>query len=174
MNYKRNINKYWARLIKAVLAFIVIIVFLSGITSCSLNTIIEESYLKSDTVLDVPDIEIDEAEIGEINIGESNLKKMYDIKDEFIKTDTEIRDPFKPFYIEEVGKEDKNILILKAIYTEDQTEYAEIYYNDYRYLLKEEDIFSGVYLVNSINPDSVILLKGDELITLFLNEMVYD
>ena len=174
MNYKKNINKYWTRCIKTITAIILAALLLLTITSCSLNMIIEEAYFKSDIVPDIPDIDIDETEINEISIYENNLKKMYDIKDEYINSDTGLRDPFEPFYTEGADEEDKNILILEAIYSEDQMEYAEIYFNDHKYLLKEDDIFSEIYLVDSINPDSVILLKGDELITLFLNEMKYD
>ncbi len=174
MNYNNIINKYWTRCVKTTTAIILTALLLVAITSCSLNRIIEEAYFKSDIVPNIPDIDIDETEIGEISIHETNLKKMYDIKDEFIDSDSGLRDPFEPFYIKGIDEDEKNILSLKAIYIKNQVEYAEILYNDHEYLLKEDDIFSEIYLVDSINPDSVILLKGDELITLFLNEMKYD
>ncbi len=31
-----------------------------------------------------------------------------------------------------------------------------------------------IYQVKAINADSVVLLKGDEIITLFINEVYYD
>ena len=63
---------------------------------------------------------------------------------------------------------------LENIYTKDGDEYAEISLNEFQYLLKEGDIFDVIYQIQSINPDSVALLKGDEIITLFIDEIKYD
>jgi hypothetical protein len=40
--------------------------------------------------------------------------------------------------------------------------------------LKLDDLFGKIYQVKAINADSVVLLKGDEIITLFINEVYYD
>jgi hypothetical protein len=40
--------------------------------------------------------------------------------------------------------------------------------------LKLDDLFGKIYQVKTINADSVVLLKGDEIITLFINEVYYD
>jgi len=40
--------------------------------------------------------------------------------------------------------------------------------------LKLNDLFGKIYQIKAINADSVVLLKGDEIITLFVNEIYYD
>jgi len=88
--------------------------------------------------------------------------------------DASVRDPFKPFYIKDEEEEKKNILKLEKIYTRDGIEYAELSLNDYSYLLKEGDTFYDIYLVQVINDTSVVLLKGDDIVTVFIGAVVYD
>lgn len=88
--------------------------------------------------------------------------------------DDSVRDPFKPFYIKDEEEEEKNILKLERIYTEDGIEYAELSLNDYLYQLKEGDTLSDIYLVQAINDTSVVLLKGDDIVTVFIGAVVYD
>ena len=40
--------------------------------------------------------------------------------------------------------------------------------------LKLNDLFGKIYQIKAINAASVVLLKGDEIITLFINEIYYD
>lgn len=86
--------------------------------------------------------------------------------------DASVRDPFKPFYIKDEEEEKKNILKLEKIYTRDGIEYAELSINDHSYLLK--DTFYDIYLVQAINDTSVVLLKGDEYLTVFIDTVTYD
>lgn len=86
--------------------------------------------------------------------------------------DASVRGPFKPFYIKDEEEEKKNILKLEKIYTRDGIEYAELSINDYSYLLK--DTFYDIYLVQAINDTSVVLLKGDEYLTVFIDTVTYD
>ena len=88
--------------------------------------------------------------------------------------DDSVRDPFKPFYIKDEEEEKKNILKLEKIYTRDGIEYAELSLNDYSYLLKEGDTLYDIYLVQAINDTSVVLLKGDEYLTVFIDTVIYD
>src|SRR3972149_4478758 len=64
--------------------------------------------------------------------------------------------------------------MIKEIYTRDEVEYAEINLNDFTYRVKEDNPISDIYLVQTINEDSVALLKGDEIINISIGEIVYD
>lgn len=85
------------------------------------------------------------------------------------------RNPFKPFFVEKSDSQDfSNQLILVNIYSIDKIFYIEIEVNGSIYKLKKDDQFARIYQVLSINEDSIVLLKGDELITLYMNEIYYD
>jgi len=88
--------------------------------------------------------------------------------------DDSVRDPFKPFYIKDGEEEEKNVFELVIIYSEGGVEYADLFLNGYNYLLKEGDTLSDIYLVLAINENSVVLLKGDDIVTVFINIVAYD
>ena len=71
-------------------------------------------------------------------------------------------------------KKNKNIFELERIYIEDGIEYAELSFNDYPYLLKEGDPLAYIYSVQAINDTSIVLLKGDDILTVFIDSVVYD
>ncbi|MCD4670400.1 MAG: hypothetical protein K8S14_08135, partial [Actinomycetia bacterium] len=102
------------------------------------------------------------------------MESSYDINQSISSIADELNDPFKPFYT--IGEEstEKNIFILESIYTEGEDSYCELKFNDHIYLLTVEDIFNETYMVQAINETSVIILKGDEVLTLFIGEMVHD
>jgi hypothetical protein len=145
------------------------------ISGCSVYRIIKESYMGGEEEsLELPETEIDEAEIKEIGKGDIDIKKSYDIEGEINLVDESARDPFKPFYLQDEEEEEKNVLKLESIYTKDGIEYAEISLNDYSYKLKEGDPLSDSYLVQVINSNSVVLLKGDDILNIFMDEIIYD
>ena len=53
-------------------------------------------------------------------------------------------------------------------------DYAEIKFNEFSYKLVETDVFAEIYKVQAINENSVVLLKGDEIITIFLDQLILD
>ena len=134
---------------------------------------IRETYTGEEEGLELPEIEIDEEEIQEIGKSDTNTRKSYDIESEIDLTDESARNPFKPFFIQD-EEEEKNVLKLERIYTTDEVEYAEINLNDFTYRVKEADPLSDIYLVQAINEDSVALLKGDEIINISIDEIIYD
>jgi hypothetical protein len=176
MEMSNNINKS-KKIVKLVVILIVIIscmVMVPYISGCSVYRIIKESYIGEEESLELPETEIDEAEIKEIGKGDIDIKKSYDIEGEINLVDESARDPFKPFYLQDEEEEEKNVLKLESIYTKDGIEYAEISLNDYPYKLKEGDPLSDSYLVQVINSNSVVLLKGDDILNIFMDEIIYD
>ena len=155
------------------MAIISCMVALPYISGCSVYNIMKESYMGEEEALGLPEVEIDEEEIQEIGKSDMNIRKSYDVEGEINLADESARDPFKPFYIRD-EEEEKNILRLEKIYTKDTVEYAEINLNDYTYIIKEDDLLSDIYLVQAINADSVVLLKGDEIINISIDEIIYD
>jgi hypothetical protein len=169
---KRNKNiKGQPAIFLAILSCLFIIILFSG---CSIISLAKESFTQKPEAPELPDVEIDEAEIEEIKKGDTEVRKSYDIENEIIMLDESLRNPFKPFYIQDEEPEERNILKLSKIFTKDGVEYAEISLNDYNYKLKEADTLSGIYLIQAINVNSVVLLKGDETLTLFMDTPVYD
>jgi len=176
MEMSNNINKN-KKIVKLLIILIVIIscmVMVPYISGCSVYRIIKESYIGEEESLELPETEIDEAEIKEIGKGDIDIKKSYDIEGEINLVDESARDPFKPFYLQDEEEEEKNVLKLESIYTKDGIEYAEISLNDYPYKLKEGDPLSDSYLVQVINSNSVVLLKGDDILNIFMDEIIYD
>ena len=162
------------KIIETIVIFLVAIFYISAIpfiSGCSVYTIIKESYMAEEEGLELPPIDIDEKEIS--GIGKVEGKKSYD-HGEVNLMDDSVRDPFKPFYIKDVEEEEKNILKLERIYIRDGIECAELSFNDYSYILKEGDTLSDIYLVQAINVNSVVLLKGDDRVTVFIGAVVYD
>jgi len=174
MNNNINKSKKIVKLLIILIAIISCIVMVFYISGCSVYRIIKESYMGEEESLELTETEIDEMEIKEIGKGDIDIKKSYDIEGEINLVDESARDPFKPFYIQDEEGEEKNVLRLESIYTKDGVEYAEISLNDHLYKLKEGYPLSDSYIVQAINSNSVVLLKGDDLLTIFLDEIVYD
>lgn len=165
------------KIIEIIVIFLVAIFYVAAvpfISGCSVYTIIKESYMAEEEGLELPQIDIDEAEIKGIGKSDIDIRKSYDIDNEISVIDKSVRDPFKPFYIKDEEEDEKNILKLEKIYTRDGIEYAELSLNDYSYLLKEGDTFYDIYLVQAINDTSVVLLKGDDMVTVFIDTVIYD
>ncbi len=175
MNHKNNRTKdiKIKKLITIAMIVLSCTVLVLCISGCSVFDLIKETYFGEEESLELPQVEIDEGEINEIGKSDVDIRKSYDIESEISLIDESIRDPFKPFYIQE-EEEEKNILELEKIYSKDGIEYVEINFNDHTYKLKENDPLSDIYLVKVINANSVVLLKGDEVLTLFLDIPVYD
>lgn len=175
MNMNGNINnkniKKLAVIFVAVISCLAVVPYISG---CSVYNIIKESFTGEEESLELPEVKIDEKEIEEIGKSDTGIKKSYDVEGEINLVDESIRDPFKPFYIQDGEEEEKNVLKLERIYSKDGVEYAEINLNDHTYILKEGDPLSDVYLIQVINVNSVVLLKGDNILTLFIDEVKYD
>jgi hypothetical protein len=170
--FKRNKNiKKQITTSAVILSCLLIMTLISG---CTVLGLIKDSFTGKVETPEIPDIEIDEAEIDEIKKGDAERRKTYDIENEIILVDESLRNPFKPFYIQDEETEEKNILRLDKIYTLDGVEYVEINFNNYNYKLKKGDTLSSTYLVQAINVNSAVLLKGDEILTLFLDTPVYD
>jgi hypothetical protein len=160
-----------------ILSFIILLAASQVMTGCSIIGIVKESYMSKDDDLELPEVEIDEKEISEIGKEDINIKKSYAIEDEIDLIDESMKDPFKPFYIEEETEgteEEKNIFELERIYITDGVEYAELSFNEHLYLLKENDLFGYYYFVQAINETSIVLLKGDDTLTVFLGSVLYD
>lgn len=174
MSNNINKNKKIAKLSIILIAIISCMVMVPYISGCSVYRIIKESYVGEEESLELPETEIDEAEIKEIGKGDIDIKKSYDIEGEINLVDESARDPFRPFYLQDEEEEEKNVLKLESIYTKDGIEYAEISLNDYSYKLEEGDPLSDSYLVQVINSNSVVLLKGDDILNIFIDEIIYD
>ncbi len=161
------------------IAFFPIIILLSmiicfiAVSGCSLNRMVSSTY-NNDPSLTLRDIDIDEKEVESIRTMDEGMEKSYDIKSDISSIADELDNPFEPFYAEEETDEVKNILILQDILFEDGIETCEIRFNEYTYILSESETFFNIYMVQSINESSVVILKGDELFTLYIGEMVHD
>ena len=170
---KTRIKKIIRPLVVTVI-IISCVILLPSISGCSVYNMIKETYAGEEEVLELPEIEIDEEEIQEIGKSDTNTRKSYDIESEIDLTDESARNPFKPFFIRDEEEGEKNVLKLEKIYSRDEVEYAEINLNDFTYRVKESDPLSDIYLVQAINADSVALLKGDEIINISIDEIIYD
>ncbi len=126
----------------------------------------------ADDVKKVPIIEIDEREIELIENIDEQLETSYQTEVEMVDTDA-VRDPFKPYYITE-EEEKENVLLLETIYSEQGQWYAEIRFNEFLYKLAQGDVFANIYMLEAVHENSVVLLKGDEIITLSLGQLLYD
>lgn len=165
------------KIIEIIVIFLVAIFYIAAVIfifGCSACAILEEAYMNEENGIELPQVEIDEKEISEIGKVDIEGEKSYDIEEEFNLIDESVRDPFKPFYIKDEQEEKKNMFKLEKIYTMDGIEYVDLSLNDYLYQLKEGDILSDIYLVHAINPDSVVLLKGDDILYIFMGTVKYD
>ena len=91
-------------LIIFILISIISLAVIPVISGCSIYSIVEESYVSNEEGLELPEVKIDEKEISEIGKEDIDVKKSYDIEGEVDLIDETIKDPFKPFYIEENGE----------------------------------------------------------------------
>lgn len=158
-----------------VIIFLMVLTIMSS--SCTIDRMLGESYLASEKIESVPDIEIDEYELEAIESRGKNMEKDYKVELEIIPQDEGLKNPFKPYYLAEQEEDEEvieNTLMLEKVYSLDGVKYADIELNGYMYKLAVGDIFNKIYQLQVINDSSVVLLKGDSLITLFLNEIYYD
>ncbi len=162
-------------LIKVKYALIILfyIFILCIFTGCTFYEMIKESY-GGEEGIELPDVRIDEEEISEIGKENINIEKSYSVEGDIGLIDESARNPFEPFYIRSEEEEEKNVLELESIYVEDEVEYAELSLNDHLYELKEGDLLGDIYSVQAINEDSVVLLKGDDILAIYLGSVVYD
>jgi len=117
---------------------------------------------------------LEENSFKDLEILQEDISEKIDSADEIEFTE-EIRNPFKPFYMKSPTEQNiQNQLTLEKIYSDDEDLYAEIDVNSSTYKLKKDDQFAKIYKVQAINEDSIVLLKGDELITIYMNEIYYD
>ncbi|MEE8324768.1 MAG: hypothetical protein V3R31_03860 [Candidatus Humimicrobiaceae bacterium] len=161
--------------LKYLIALLVILSLMFLIlSSCSISDIVSETYSGGGESLRLRDIKIDDKEVESITVLEEEMEQSYDISKGISTIADELEDPFEPFFNTEEDNTQKNILMLEDITREDGIIFSEIKFNDYTYRLTEGDIFLGIYQVQSINDTSVIILKGDEVLTLHIGEMIYD
>jgi|GEM_PF-1058141 len=151
---------------------LLLVAYLSG---CAILGVEDDPGSEKNSTLKIPDVRIDEREIEEIGRGDENMKKSYEAETDIDIMDESARDPFKPFYVSGGDEGDeKNIIKLENIYSKDKVYYADINVNEYTYVLEVADTLGDVYVVMAINDDSVVLQKGDELLTLFIGVPLYD
>jgi len=156
---------------KAIIAAIAASIFLIlSSAGCSMGGLISGNYTDED-IESLPDIDIDEREVELIENIDEKMETSYEMETAILSSD-EVKDPFKPYYLTEEEKE--NMLMLEKIYSEDGVWYTEIKFNEFLYKLTEGDIFANVYKLQAINENSVVLLKGDEIITISLGQLLYD
>ncbi len=157
-----------------IASLILVPVMLFALSSCSISNIVSETYSSGDESLELRDIKIDEKEVESITVLEKEMEQSYDISKGISTIADELENPFEPFFITNEDNTQKNILILEDITTNEGNSFAEIKFNEFTYLLTEGDIFLEIYQIQSINDTSVIILKGDEVLTLHIGEMIYD
>ncbi len=145
-----------------------------GLNRWASSNIVSETYRPGDETLRLGDIKIDDKEVESITVFEGEMEQSYDISQGISTIADELENPFEPFFITDEDNTQKNILILEGITTRDGINFSEIKFNDFTYLLTEGDIFLEIYQIQSINDTSVIILKGDEVLTLHIGDMIYD
>jgi len=166
------------RQIKLILIILitVFIFLLFSLSGCSLTALFDNASFKDNSSIDMSSINLDENELKSLEITNQTIDEKIDTPSEISFSSEEIRDPFLPFFMSQDSEngEQKNMLTVEKIYSENNIFFVEIDLNDAVYKLKMEDLFGKIYQVKAINADSVVLLKGDEIITLFINEIYYD
>lgn len=153
---------------------ILIPVLLLVLSSCSISNIVSETYSSGDESLKLRDIKIDDKEVESITVLDAEMEQNYDVSKGISTIADELEDPFEPFFITDEDNTEKNIFLLEDIGSEEGISFSEIKFNDFTYRLTEGDIFLEIYQIKSINDTSVIILKGDEVLTLHIGEMIYD
>jgi hypothetical protein len=161
-----------------IFVFLAITIFflLFGISSCSITTLLNNYKLNDSVSSDITKINLDENELKNLKITNQTIEEKIDTPTEIKVSSEEIRDPFMPFFMNPSTESEnmKNMLTVERIYSESNIFFVEINLNGAVYKLKINDLFGKIYQVKAINSNSIVLLKGDEIITLFINEIYYD
>jgi hypothetical protein len=159
-----------------ILLLIIIFIISFGLNSCSLTNLFDNFNFINPTSPDIARINLDENELKSLEITNQTIEEKIDTSNEIKVLKEEIRDPFMPFFLNSSmeNENQKNMITVERIYSESSIFFVEINLNDAVYKLKIDDLFGKIYQVKAINADSVVLLKGDEIITLFVNEIYYD
>jgi hypothetical protein len=165
--------------IKLLLFIFLLLIFsflLFSLSCCSITTLFDNLNFDYDASSDIVRVNLDENELKSLEITNQTIEEKIDTSNEISFSSSEIRDPFLPFFLnpESENEDQKNMLTVDRIYSEVNVFFVEIKLNNAVYKLKAEDLFGKIYQVKAINADSVVLLKGDEIITLFINEIYYD
>ena len=151
-------------------------ILLFGLSSCSITTLLDNFNIIDSASSDTVKINLDENELKSLEITNQTIEEKIDTVSEIKISSEGIRDPFLPFFMnsDSENKNQKNMLVVERIYSESSVFFVEINLNEAVYKLKLDDLFGKIYQIKAINADSVVLLKGDEIITLFVNEIYYD
>lgn len=159
-----------------IILITVFIFLLFSLSACSLTALFDNASIKGSSYLDMSGINLDENELKSLEITNQTIEEKIDTPSKISFSSSEIRDPFLPFFMSQdsENEDQKNMLTVEKIYSENNIFFVEIDLNDAVYKLKAEDLFGKIYQVKAINADSVVLLKGEEIITLFINEIYYD
>ncbi len=153
-------------IVSALTAFLII--FISS--GCGLAGLIGQE--PEVEIENIPIIEIDETEIELIKNIDERLETSYEMSKDTLSSE-EVSDPFRPYYLG-AEEEKENTLFLEQIYSDDGAWYAEVKFNEFLYKLTPGDIFANIYKLEVVHENSVVLLKGDEIITLSLGQLLYD
>lgn len=164
------------KLILIIILLTTAFILLFGLSSCSITTLLDNFNIIDSASSDTLKINLDENELKSLEITNQTIEEKIDTVNEIKISSEGIRDPFLPFFMNSKGKNEsqKNMLTVERIYSESSIFFVEINLNDAVYKLKIDDLFGRIYQIKAINADSVVLLKGDEIITLFINEIYYD
>jgi len=173
MKNKRRKNLKLFLLLPVIVAVLILFPLLS---SCSFGQLFYNFVADESISADIEKINLDENEIKSLKISDKTAEEMIDTSNEIKISSDKLRDPFMPFYFnpDSDGRSQKNKLSVEKIYSQDGIFYTEINLNDSVYKLKKDDLFGKIYQVKAINADSIVLLKGDEIITIYINEIYYD
>ena len=153
-----------------------VFILLFGISSCSIAALLDNFKVTDSVSIESVKINLDENELRNLEITNQTIEEKIDTADKLKVSSEGIRNPFLPFFMnpDSEDKNQSNMLVAKRIYSESAIFFVEINLNEAVYKLKLDDLFGKIYQVKAINADSVVLLKGDEIITLFINEIYYD
>jgi len=175
LNSKKIFNFKFKILIIVIILIILLSIVLNG---CNIiNQILPDSMAINENISpEIARINIDENELKNLDITNKTFNEQIDSTNNVKLNVDKLRDPFLPFYLNNNQNNEiqKNKIIVEKIYSENEVVYTEISLNDATYKLKKDDLFGKIYQVKAINADSVVLLKGDEYITVYMNEVYYD
>jgi hypothetical protein len=170
---KKNCNK---KLIKIIVLVIMSLILLFSLSSCSISTLLDNMNVIESASSGTVKINLDENELKNLEITNQSIEEKIDATNEIKISSEGIRDPFLPFFMNSNSENtnQRNMLVVERIYSESNVFFVEINLDDAVYKLKLNDLFGKIYQIRAINADSVVLLKGEEIITLFVNEIYYD
>jgi len=164
------------KLIIFILLLSAVLILTVALSSCSILTLLDNFNFADSYLLNTTKITLDENELNSLEITNQTSEEKIDVTSEASISNAGLRDPFKPFSTNsnKVNEDESNMLVAKKIYSESGIFYVEISFNESVYKLKIDDLFGKIYQVKAINADSVVLLRGDEVLTLFINEIYND